>query len=287
MEREANRDQFEFLRQLSSDPSNTVIGIVRDKATTDKKISEELDRRSNIHVLQADLLDYAAIENAAKCSAKITGGSLDYLVANAGYVSHWDAYEPIGVLLSRGNDPKQLEDDFLKSFKTNVIANIHLFNLFIPLLLKSNIKKVIALSTGNADLDPINNFDVEVAPGYSISKAAMNVAVAKFSAQYKKQGVLFMSICPGMVETGHHKDGEELAHFYIKSNISDIRTATPEQMQSLGGLVQKFMQYAPHFTGPATPEAAIKDVISVWERASVENGDGGSYVSHHGNKQWL
>ncbi|RCI12732.1 hypothetical protein L249_1065 [Ophiocordyceps polyrhachis-furcata BCC 54312] len=271
---------FEFLSQLSSDSNNTVIGIVRDKATTDKKISEELDRRCNIYILQADLLDYTAIEvrglwrklamrNAAKCTAEITGGSLDYLIANAGYVSHWDAYEPIGVFSSRGNDPKQLEDDFLKSFKTNVIANIHLMNLFIPLLLKSNIKKVISLSTGNADLDPINKFDVEVAPGYSISKAAMNVAVAKFSAQYKRQGVLFMSICPGMVETGHHKD------------------ATPEQMKSLGGLVQKFMQYAPHFTGPATPEAAIKDVISVWERASVENGDGGSYVSHHGNKQWL
>ncbi|RDA93283.1 hypothetical protein CP533_2048 [Ophiocordyceps camponoti-saundersi (nom. inval.)] len=257
---------FEFLRQISSDSKNTVIGIVRDKATTDKKVSEELDKRSNIHILQADLLDYSAIENAARRTSQITGGSLDYLVANAGYVSHWDAYEPIGVL---GNDPQQLEDDFLKSFKTNVIANIHLMNLFIPLLLKSNIKKVIALSTGNADLDPINNFDVEVAPGYSISKAAMNVAVAKFSAQYKKQGVLFISICPGMVETGHHKD------------------ATPEQMQSLGGLVQKFIQYAPHFTGPATPEAAIRDVISVWERASLENGDGGSYVSHHGNKQWL
>jgi hypothetical protein len=30
--------------------------------------------------------------------AKITGGSLDYLIANAGHVSHWDAYDGIGVL---------------------------------------------------------------------------------------------------------------------------------------------------------------------------------------------
>ncbi|PFH62258.1 hypothetical protein XA68_14389 [Ophiocordyceps unilateralis] len=257
---------FEFLRQLSSDASNTVIGLVRDKATTEKKISEQFKGRPNIHILQADLTDYETVKRSAEKTAEITGGSLDYLVANAGYVSHWDAYEAIGVL---GNNPKALEEDFLKSFQTNVIANIHLINLFIPLVLKGKAKKVIALSTGNADLDPINNFDVEVAPGYSISKAAMNVAIGKFSAQYKKQGVLFISICPGMVETGHHKD------------------ATPEQMQSLGGLVQKFMQYAPHFSGPAAPEAAVRDVISVWERASVENGDGGSYVSHHGNKQWL
>lgn len=51
--------------------------------------------------------------------------------------------------------------------------------------------------------------------------------------------------------------------------------------------MQKFAEYAPGFTGPATAESAIKDVISVWEKASIENGDGGAYVSHHGNKQWL
>lgn len=49
----------------------------------------------------------------------------------------------------------------------------------------------------------------------------------------------------------------------------------------------KFKQFAPDFTGPATPEAAIKDVISVFEKASVANGDGGAYLSHFGNKQWL
>lgn len=55
----------------------------------------------------------------------------------------------------------------------------------------------------------------------------------------------------------------------------------------MGGMMGKFQQYAPHFTGPVPPKDAIRDVISVWERASVENGDGGSFVSHHGNKQWL
>jgi hypothetical protein len=35
--------QYEFLRQRSSDPENTVIGLVRDKPATDKKLSEELN----------------------------------------------------------------------------------------------------------------------------------------------------------------------------------------------------------------------------------------------------
>lgn len=49
----------------------------------------------------------------------------------------------------------------------------------------------------------------------------------------------------------------------------------------------KLQSYAPHWTGPATPEQSVKSVISVYEKASVANGDGGSYVSHLGTKRWL
>jgi NAD(P)-dependent dehydrogenase (short-subunit alcohol dehydrogenase family) len=77
----------------------------------------------------------------------------------------------------------------------------------MPLILAGTTKKVITLSTGMADLDSMNKYELHVAPGYAISKAAMNVAVGKFHAQYKKEGVLFMSICPGVVDTGHYKNG--------------------------------------------------------------------------------
>ncbi|KAL2130279.1 hypothetical protein VTI74DRAFT_6673 [Chaetomium olivicolor] len=257
---------FEFLRQISQDPGNTVIGLVRDKPRTDKKISELLGGRSNIHILQADLTDYNAIQSAVAATAKITGGTLDYLIANAARLSHWDLYDPIGVL---GDKPRELEEEMIEFFKVNAVANVHLFNLFMPLILKGRAKKVVAISSGSADLDSVRQFDVVMFPAYAMSKAALNVAVAKFSAQYRKDGVLFISICPGMVEAGHFGD------------------ATPEQLKSLEQLLRQYKEYAPHFTGPARPEDAVRDVISVWERASVENGDGGAFVSHLGNKQWL
>lgn len=50
--------------------------------------------------------------------------------------------------------------------------------------------------------------------------------------------------------------------------------------------VQKLMGYAPHFTGLASPESAVALVRKVMENASVENGDGGTWVSQFGNKQW-
>lgn len=58
-------------------------------------------------------------------------------------------------------------------------------------------------------------------------------------------------------------------------------------MKGLGAMLGVFVEYAPNFKGPVPPEAAVKDVISVIEKASVETGDGGSFVSHYGNQQWL
>ena len=95
----------------------------------------------------------------------------------------------------------------MKLFKTNVVGNIHLFNLFLPLVMKGKVKKVITISSGHADLDLINDLEIEISALYSASKAAMNVIVAKFNAQYKKDGVLFVSISPGVVEVGHYANG--------------------------------------------------------------------------------
>jgi hypothetical protein len=51
--------QYGFLRQCSSDPNNTIIGVVRNRPDIEKKMSKDLDlnRRSNIHLLEADVTD--------------------------------------------------------------------------------------------------------------------------------------------------------------------------------------------------------------------------------------
>jgi hypothetical protein len=50
------------LKQLSAEPTNDVIGIVRNKATTDEKIKTELGTRVNVHIFEADLIDYDALK---------------------------------------------------------------------------------------------------------------------------------------------------------------------------------------------------------------------------------
>ena len=104
---------------------------------------------------------------------------------------------------NRGKDPKGLEEDLHKLIDTNVLGNIHLYNLFMPLILKGKVKKVVCITSGMADGDLCNEFEIETGPLYSLSKAAMNLVTAKFNAQYKKDGVLFLGISPGMVDVGN------------------------------------------------------------------------------------
>ncbi|KAI8937031.1 hypothetical protein NX059_006251 [Plenodomus lindquistii] len=255
---------FAFLDHLSKDASNTVVGLVRNKADTEAKTSEW--KRPNVYIIQGDITDYEALKHAVHATAEITGGTLDYLIANAAYLPLWSAFDPLSVL---GADPEKLETELLTSFKTNVIANIHLFNLAMPLIQKGNVKKIITISSGMADMELVRNYDVVEGGPYSIGKAAMNMAVAKFGAEYAKDGVLFMSVCPGVVDTGLYND------------------LTEKQQQQLAVQGAKFQRYAPHFAGPATPEDAVKDVLSVIEKASLANGDSGNFISHLGTKQWL
>ncbi|RYC64346.1 hypothetical protein CHU98_g1874 [Xylaria longipes] len=252
---------FEFLRQISSNKNNTVVGLVRDKTATEKKVSEELPGRSNIHILHGDLNDYESLKKAAADTAVITGGRLDYLVANAGYMAHWDAFYPIGTL---AQDPARVQKEMTNLYQTNIIGNISLFGLFTPLILKGDKKKVIAITSGLSDLAVVNELELETGALYAVVKAGLNMVVAKFSAQYKKEGVLFLSVCPGSVDN-----------------------VTPEQLQTIKGMMGKFMTYAPHFKGPVKPPGAISDVVNVWEQSSIEKGNAGDVLSHWGNKRWL
>lgn len=88
--------QFGFLLELSSEPNNTVIGIVRDAAGTKEKVSAELPGRSNIHILAGDLTDYDSLKSAAAETTAIAGGSLDYLIANAAIATSIDGFCGIG-----------------------------------------------------------------------------------------------------------------------------------------------------------------------------------------------
>lgn len=97
-----------------------------------------------------------------------------------------------------------LEKDLNEMFQVNVVGNIHLFNIFLPLIQNGKTKKVVTLSSGMTDEKLAVEYELTEAPLYSITKTAMNMVIAKFQAEFKKDGILFMGVCPGSVNTGHN-----------------------------------------------------------------------------------
>lgn len=174
-------------------------------------------------------------------------------------------------------------------FEVNVIANIHLFNLFIPLLKQGEAKKVIAITSGYSDVELTRVWDVTLAPLYSASKAALNMIVAKFSAQYKKDGILFLGLAPGQVDVGQNNEGKyNSTPSYISTGVNISSAATPEQLGRFGALFGRVVtQYAPTFKGMITPQESVSSMRRVIESVGVEQGYGGDFISHFGNKQWL
>lgn len=53
--------QFEFLRQLSLNPANTVIGLVRNVKSVETKVKSDINR-SNVHIIHGDLDSYDVLK---------------------------------------------------------------------------------------------------------------------------------------------------------------------------------------------------------------------------------
>jgi NAD(P)-dependent dehydrogenase (short-subunit alcohol dehydrogenase family) len=86
-------------------------------------------------------------------------------------------------------------------FRTNAVGQAHVVHAFLPLILLGKAKKVVLMTTGMADADFVRQYDVRMGVSYSVSKAALNLIIAKFSAEYREKGVLFLGISPGVVDT--------------------------------------------------------------------------------------
>lgn len=204
---------YAFLIYLSRNPSNTVIGLVRNTTKTLEKVqADNLNTASNIHIIEADIASYDSLL-AAYARTQAIVPKIDILINNAAALTTGTAMTK---LTSHQDDPETLLSELRIQLNTNVIGVISTINIFLPLVLKSDVKKVIAISSGLADDSITNKYDLYENAPYSISKAALNTAIAKYNAAHGKNtdGVLFLSISPGLVDTGNLAARESFLTFF-------------------------------------------------------------------------
>lgn len=74
---------FGFVNNLSVDPNNQVFALIRSRATA-SPLEELAAKRKNIHIVVTDISDPRKLDQATGEVSKVTGGSLDVLILNAG-----------------------------------------------------------------------------------------------------------------------------------------------------------------------------------------------------------
>ncbi|KAF9729923.1 hypothetical protein PMIN06_012135 [Paraphaeosphaeria minitans] len=249
---------YQFLKTLSSqDPSNVIIGTARTVETTQEKVAA--DGLKNVHIVHANMDDHASLTAAAKKTAEISGGVVDYLIVNG-------AYFALPCFFNAADDHVGKEDLFLDELRqimhTNVAGTLFAFNAFVPLLLKSSIKRVSAISSAAASTDYIVGAEDPISIHYALSKAALNTLVAKFAARYKQDGVLFVSISPGWVDT----------HTNMPAEVMD-KVSKP------------LYRWDKALKGPTPREQSVEMVLKVIDELKEEQN--GEFLSQHGNHVWL
>ncbi|EJD36366.1 putative short-chain dehydrogenase [Auricularia subglabra TFB-10046 SS5] len=255
---------LEFVAQLAARPDGTVFALSRNPDKS-HELQELQTKSSNVHVIKADITDPTALENAAAQVQAATGGALDMLVINAIYVSETTSFAAIDEYSSTD----ALLQDFRTSFETNVIGYVLATNAFLPLLKKGTLKKVLALGSGMADPALVLRAGYAYGPAYGVSKMALEMAMVKYAVKYKKDGFVFLTVSPGMVQ---------------KTN-ADFANITPEVMTKLQEMRTTFRALYPASPGPLSASDAARMVLSVMDNATPE--DSGKFFSHKGDKAWL
>jgi NAD(P)-dependent dehydrogenase (short-subunit alcohol dehydrogenase family) len=188
--------QYQYLKTLSQNPSNIVIGLVRTPSSVLKKVRD--DGLQNVHIIQGDLNDAASLNAAAAQVSQLTNGVLDHLIVNGAYLSLAPLFLTPGDYV--GKEALFIEE-LNNSMLTNVAGTLFSINAFMPLIKKSSIKKVIAISSALGDVEATQQAQVADNITYSISKVAINLLIAKFAISYKDEGVIFLALNPGFVYT--------------------------------------------------------------------------------------
>lgn len=132
--------------------------------------------------VQLDVTDAASVRRA-----RTAAGVVDVLVNNA------------GVLLDAGSDPLSVPMEVVeRAFAVNVLGSWRVSQEFMPAMLANGWGRVVMVSSGTASFA---NGVFGGAPGYSVSKVALNAMTVMLAEQTRGSGVLVNAVNPGRVRT--------------------------------------------------------------------------------------
>jgi NAD(P)-dependent dehydrogenase (short-subunit alcohol dehydrogenase family) len=173
---------FEVARQLARQGIRVFLGARNEKAG--RAAAEKLQADGTVVFLKIDISEADSIRAAADEFSR-QADRLDVLVNNA------------GILLDEDKSALTITPDiFETTLRTNTLGPWLVAQAFAPLLKKSAAPRIVNVSSGGGQLD--GGAD-GWAPGYCVSKTALNGVTVQLAAALPKCAV--NSVCPGWVRT--------------------------------------------------------------------------------------
>ncbi|KAK6340001.1 hypothetical protein TWF730_001777 [Orbilia blumenaviensis] len=253
---------FAFTKHLAQDPSNTVFALVRN-VNSSPQLTDLAASHRNVHILKGDVTSPSELAAAADAVSEITGGTLDYLIENAALMLSESSSFILTDLIGDAEKTKVFGGDMQISIESNVMSVVHTTNAFLPLIKKSKIKKIVVLSSGIGDIEGVVTWGLKDNVPYCVSKAAVNMVVAKYSTALAEDEITIVAVSPGLVRT---QTQDWAPQFY--ENITKV-----------------FQKNKPSFDGPLSPEDSVSMMLETVSKLTFK--DTGRFMSHHGNKDWL
>ena len=173
---------FEVARDLARKGFHVFLGARDEKAG--RAAEEKLRKDGQVTFLKIDISEPESIRRAAEEFSR-RSDRLDALVNNA------------GILLDDDKDILTITPDiFETTLRTNTLGALLVSQAFVPFLKKSDAPRIVNVSsTGGQLTDGADGW----APGYCISKTALNGVTSQLAAALPKFAV--NSVCPGWVRT--------------------------------------------------------------------------------------
>ena len=173
---------LEMAKQFSAD-GYRVIGTARKP---EKAI--EL-KATGAMVVQLDVTDEESIKNMAKA---VQGKKIDILINNAGY------FGPKLMTQRPDNLQSLTRKEMELCYAVNTMGPIFVTQALLPNLRKSDVKKVVHISTRSAIL---NAGSPGLAYGYRVSKTALNMVTRTMAGDKSMKGFIVVSLAPGHNKT--------------------------------------------------------------------------------------
>ena len=214
---------FEVARQLARQGFHVFLGA--RNAETGRAAAEKLGSEGAITFLEIDVTDSDSISRSIDEFSR-HADRLDVLVNNA------------GILLDDDKSALTITPEiFETTLRTNTLGPWLVAQAFAPLLEKSDTPRIVNVSSGGGQLeDGADGW----APGYCVSKTALNGVTVQLAAALPKFAV--NSVCPGWVRT---EMGGENAPRSVGEGAAAIVWLATEAPQDLTGKFVKDRKVIP------------------------------------------